>query len=56
MGADELEDYLEMCDPTIREQIRKSNADIAAGRTRPASDLLAKLRAPVAIRRKCPKR
>jgi len=26
MGADELEDYLEMCDPTIREQIRKSNA------------------------------
>lgn len=45
MNADELEDYLEARDPAIRAQIKKSNADIAAGRTRPAGDLLAELRA-----------
>jgi PHD/YefM family antitoxin component YafN of YafNO toxin-antitoxin module len=45
MNADELEDYLEARDPAIRAQIEKSNADIAAGRTRPAGDLLAELRA-----------
>src|SRR5437879_1749911 len=44
MGADELEDYLELQDPKVREQIAKSNADIAAGRTRPASALLDELR------------
>lgn len=52
MSADELEDYLEMRDPAIREQIKKSNADIAAGRTRPAGDLLAELRAPRTTRQK----
>lgn len=45
MGAEELEDYLEARDPAIRTQIEKSNADIAAGRTRPAGELLAELRA-----------
>jgi PHD/YefM family antitoxin component YafN of YafNO toxin-antitoxin module len=45
MDADEMEDYLETRDPAIREQIKKSNADIAADRTRPAGDLLAELRA-----------
>ena len=45
MNADELEDYLEARDPAIRAQIKKSNADIAAGRTRPAGELLAELRA-----------
>ena len=45
MNADELEDYLEARDPAIRAQIKKSNADIAAGRTRPADELLAELRA-----------
>ena len=45
MNADEMEDYLEAHDPAIRAQIEKSNADIAAGRTRPAGDLLAELRA-----------
>jgi antitoxin (DNA-binding transcriptional repressor) of toxin-antitoxin stability system len=44
MGADELEDYLELQDPAVRNQIAKSNADIAAGRTRPASTLLAELK------------
>jgi PHD/YefM family antitoxin component YafN of YafNO toxin-antitoxin module len=40
MGADELEDYLELQDPKARGAIAASNADIAAGRTRPAGDLL----------------
>jgi antitoxin (DNA-binding transcriptional repressor) of toxin-antitoxin stability system len=44
MGADELEDYLELQDPAVRNQIAKSNTDIAAGRTRPASPLVAELR------------
>ena len=35
MGADELEDYLELQDPEARGAIAASNADIAAGRTRP---------------------
>lgn len=44
MDADELENYLELQDPTIRRQIEESNADIRAGRTRPAVALLAELR------------
>jgi len=41
MSADELEDYLELKNPTVRRAIAQSNADITAGRTRPAADLLA---------------
>jgi PHD/YefM family antitoxin component YafN of YafNO toxin-antitoxin module len=52
MSADEMEDYLEMRDPAIRAQVKKSNGDIAAGRTRPADDLLAELRATSAARKK----
>ena len=44
MAADELEDYLELQDPKVRDQIARSNADIAAGRTRPADMLLAELK------------
>lgn len=40
MDADEMEDYLELRDPTIRRQIQASNTDIRAGRTRPAAELL----------------
>jgi len=40
LDADELEDYLELRDPKVRRAIAASNADIAAGRTRPAGDLL----------------
>ena len=40
MNADEMEDYLELRDPKIKAQIRQSNLDIRAGRTRPASALL----------------
>ena len=42
MGADELEDYLDRQDPEFQRAIAESNADIAAGRTRPAEDLLNK--------------
>jgi hypothetical protein len=41
LSADELEDYLEMRDPKARRAIQQSNADVAAGRTRPAEDLFA---------------
>lgn len=46
MDIDEFEDYLELNDPKARREIEKSNEDIRAGRTRPASELLAALRAP----------
>ena len=43
MDADELEDYLEARDPKLQEQIRKSNEDTRAGRTRPVEEFLAEL-------------
>ena len=43
MDAGELEDYLEIHDPEAHRQIKKSNEDIRAGRTRKAEDLLADL-------------
>ena len=46
MGAEELEDYLELRDPKVREHIRKSHEDFLAGRHRPAEDLLAELKKP----------
>jgi hypothetical protein len=45
MDADELEDYLELRDPKIKAQIRQSNLDVGAGRTRPAGRLLQELKA-----------
>jgi hypothetical protein len=45
MDADELEDYLELRNPKVKAQIRQSNLDIRAGRTRPAEDLLHDLKA-----------
>lgn len=44
MDADELEDYLELRDPSAQRDIRKSNEDIRAGRIRPAERLLEELR------------
>lgn len=44
MGADELEDYLEARDPRAQRIIAQSNADVKAGRTRPAMDLLAEFK------------
>ena len=40
MDADEMEDYLELRSPKVKTQIRPSNTDIRAGRTRPAEALL----------------
>lgn len=40
LDASELEDYLELRDPKARRAIQESNTDIAAGRIRPAEDLL----------------
>jgi hypothetical protein len=44
MGADELEDYLELQDPTVKEFIAESHKDYMAGHTRPAEELLAQLK------------
>jgi hypothetical protein len=43
MGADEMEDYLELRDPKVNAQIRRSNLDVRAGRTKPAEALLENL-------------
>ncbi len=45
MDADEMEDYLELRDSKVKAQIRQSNKDIDAGRTRPAEALLRELKA-----------
>ena len=45
MDADELEDYLEVHDPKVQRLIQQSNEDYLAGRSRPAEELLAELRA-----------
>ena len=44
MGADELEDYLQLRDRQTQRRIEESDADIRAARTRPARDLLLELR------------
>jgi hypothetical protein len=44
MSADELEDYLELRDPTVKVSIAASGKDHSAGKTRPASMLLAELK------------
>lgn len=43
MGAEELEDYLELRDPKVRADIRKSRAEQLAGKGRPLSDFLVSL-------------
>jgi len=44
MGADELEDYLELRDPKVKAQIRQSNLDVRAGKVQPAENVLHKLK------------
>lgn len=44
MDADELEDYLELQNPTVKEFIAESHKDYIAGHTRSAEELLAQLR------------
>ena len=43
MDADELEDYLEVHDPTVRAQIERSTKAYLAGKSRPAEEFLAEL-------------
>ena len=42
LDADELEDYLELRDRRVAAAIRQSNADLKAGRVRPAGSLVSK--------------
>ncbi len=44
MNVDDLEDYLELRDPALRKQIRKSNAEYHRGKARDATKFLAELR------------
>jgi PHD/YefM family antitoxin component YafN of YafNO toxin-antitoxin module len=46
LSADELEDYLEMQEPGLKAQIRKSAAEYRSGRSRTAEAFLAGLRRP----------
>jgi PHD/YefM family antitoxin component YafN of YafNO toxin-antitoxin module len=52
MDADELEDYLELRDPKIQRIVKRSAQDVRAGRTRPASALLAEFRKADAAKKK----
>ena len=54
MAAEEMEDYLELRDPSVQEKIQKSNEDIRAGLTRPAAQLLEEARRQ--LRRQSPSR
>jgi PHD/YefM family antitoxin component YafN of YafNO toxin-antitoxin module len=56
MDIDEFEDYLEMQDPKVRRDIKKSNEDIRAGRVRPARELLTELHKDAPAKAKTSKR
>ncbi len=43
MGADELEDYLELRNPAVKREIRESVKEYRQGKTREASTFLAEL-------------
>ncbi|MBI2957112.1 MAG: type II toxin-antitoxin system Phd/YefM family antitoxin [Acidobacteria bacterium] len=44
MDAEELEDYLEVRNPSVREHIRASHDEYLAGKARPAEALLTRTR------------
>ncbi|MGI8988763.1 MAG: type II toxin-antitoxin system Phd/YefM family antitoxin [Bryobacteraceae bacterium] len=56
MNAEEMEDYLELQDPKVQHAIVESNADIKAGRTRPATDLLTGFKREASTRKRSAKR
>ena len=56
MDADELEDYLEVHDPKVQRFIRKSHEEYLAGKSRPAEEFLAELRAETRKSRKVGRR
>ena len=45
MDVDEFEDYLEVRDPKVRRDIEISHKEYRAGKSRPAEELLAELKA-----------
>lgn len=45
MDIDEFEDYLELRDPKVQADIRRSTAEYLAGKSRPAAEFLTELRA-----------
>lgn len=45
MDIDEFADYLELQDPKVRAIIKKGRQEYLAGKSRPAEELLAELRA-----------
>ncbi len=46
MHVDDLDDYLDQQDESLKEQIKSSHQDYLAGRARDASEFLAELRRP----------
>lgn len=46
MDAEELEDYLELQDPKVKNDVAKSTAEFEEGKGRPAREFLAELEAP----------
>ena len=43
MDAEELEDYLELRDPTVQREIQRSNEEYLAGKSRPFEEFLSEL-------------
>lgn len=52
MHVDDLEDYLEQQDESLKEQIKAGHQDYLAGRVRDAGEFLAELRRPAKKRKK----
>jgi len=48
MSVEDLEDYLELREPALKKQIRKSSGEYHRGKARDATKFLAELRAPLA--------
>jgi hypothetical protein len=56
MDVDELEDYLDVHDPKLQEQIRQSYQEYLEGKTRPIEEFLAELEAEIEAETRPPKR
>src|SRR5208337_1137305 len=52
MNVDDMEDYLELQDPALKEQIAQSNAEYRRGEAREVSEFLAELQSEAAKKRK----
>lgn len=52
IGIDEFEDYLELKDPKIKEQIRKGYEEYQAGKTKPLEEVLVEVRSSLTKKQK----